>query len=194
MKWTVCGALCAAALGLVVATPASAQRKPTIAIMPTQYFSADADSAQNVTQGLVRQFEQAGYNVISMDESRQRFDAMDLEHSKHYADRVALRFGEALNADLVAYPRLLAVGIPAANADANNGLIDPISVLHLRVLNTHTNRPIYFNQIGHEFRAAREFGTEFTLPQPVATATADEVLSGYFQRVAGSRQEYSGMR
>ncbi|MFN3652260.1 MAG: hypothetical protein ACK47B_21995 [Armatimonadota bacterium] len=194
MKWTVCGALCAAALGLVIASPAAAQRKPTIAIMPTQYFSADAESAENVTEGLVRQFEEAGYTVISMDESRQRFEAMNLEHNRHYPDRMALRFGEAVNADLVAYPRLLGVGIPAANADADNSLIEPISVLHLRVLNTHTNKPIYFNQIGHEFRAAREFGTEFTLPEPVAVATANEVLGGYFQRVAGSRQEYSGMR
>src|SRR5438045_680003 len=106
------GLLTTLALGTAIAGPASAQRKPTIAIMPAQYFSADAESARNVTEGLRTRFESQGYTVIPMDRAQATWSSMGLAPNEHYADRVAVKFGQSIGADLVAYPRLLAVGIP----------------------------------------------------------------------------------
>lgn len=181
------------ALGLGLAGPAHAQTKPTVALMPTQYFSAAPESAQNVTQGLREQFERQGYSVMPADKMQSTWSSMNLGPSTHYADRTAIRFGRSAGADLVAYPRLLAVGIPinARPGADKSALIEPAAVIHLRVLNVHTGAPIYFNQIAHEFASEvpTNVAAEFHLPQPVATATASEVTAGYFQRVAGSRQE-----
>lgn len=192
MRVNVCGTLAALALGVALASPASAQGKPTIAIMPTQYFSATPESAEALTQGLVKQFEQQGYTVIPMDRSQSTFQQMGLNASQNYADRVAVKFGKQVGADLVAYPRLLAVGIPISNpAIHTTELLQPAAVAHLRVLNTHSRAPIFFRQIGHEFTTdAPQVASSFQLPEPIATATANEVTTMYFQRVAGSRQEF----
>jgi hypothetical protein len=82
-------------------------------MIPTQYFSADAESAENVTQGLVRQFERQGYDVLSLDRSRATLRRMELDPHRQYSDPVALAFGRRMGADLVAYPRLMAVGVAA---------------------------------------------------------------------------------
>ena len=177
----------AAAVGLTV--PAGAQSKPTIAIMPSGFFSADAESADAVTQGLVEQYESQGYKVIDMSRSRDQFSSMNLSRNQHYPDRVALSFGRAIGADLVAYPRLLAMGLPAATTNPSDP--NPSAVVHLRVLNVHSRAPIYFRQIGHEFTArGGDLTAGFRLPQPVATAAAGDATQIYFQRVAGSRQEF----
>jgi hypothetical protein len=194
MKVSACCLLLALAVGTVLATPAAAQQRPTMAIMPTQYFSADAESAQNVTQGLVQQYEGQGYTVLPMDRARSTFEQMGLHPQTHYADAVAVRFGRSLGADLVAYPRLLVVGIPIVSEQPVDARISrPAAVMHLRVLNVHTGQPIYFRQIAHEFTVERPDPTaEFVLPEPVATATAADVTQIYFQMVAGTRQEFRG--
>lgn len=191
MKLNICGALAALALGAAFSSPAAAQGKPTIAIMPAQYFSASSESAESLTQGLVRQFEQQGYTVIPMDRVQAAYTQMGLNPSQNYADRVAVKFGKQVGADLVAYPRLLAVGIPINNpAIHTTELLEPAAVAHLRVLNTHSRAPIFFRQIAHEFTTDGTQVANFQLPEPIATATANEVTSMYFQRVAGSRQEF----
>jgi hypothetical protein len=192
MRLNVRGALAALALGAALATPASAQGKPTIAIMPSQYFSATAESASNFTDGLARQFEQQGYTVIPADRVQAAYQQMGLSPSQHYADRVAIKLGKQVGADLIAYPRLLAVGIPINDpAIKTTDLLQPAAVAHLRVLNTHSRAPIFFRQIAHEFTTdAPQVASSFNLPEPIATATASEVTTMYFQRVAGSRQEF----
>ncbi|MGV3720152.1 MAG: hypothetical protein ACO1SX_04505, partial [Actinomycetota bacterium] len=76
MRVNVSGALTAAVLGMALATPASAQNKPSIAIMPTQFFAADAASADNVTRGLARQYEGQGYQVMPSERSSSTFQSM----------------------------------------------------------------------------------------------------------------------
>src|SRR5437016_5062349 len=49
---------------LAFASGATAQRRPTIAIMPAQHSQPDARSAENVTRGLVDRFEAEQYRVI----------------------------------------------------------------------------------------------------------------------------------
>ena len=183
------GVLLACTLGVGIAAPASAQR-PSVAVMPSLYFSAEAQSADNVTAGIARQFEGQGYSVVSADQARSAFESTGLNRTTHYADREALRFGRAANAQLVAYPRLLGVGIPFAGA--NQGFLEPAAVILLRVLNVRTGRAIYARQISHEFTADIPMGA-FVLPDPVATATAAEVLQNYFERIGGSRLEASRM-
>lgn len=189
MRFSVSNAVLALALGAVLASPAAAQDKPSIAIMPTQYFSAGPESADNVTRGLAAQWERQGYSVIGQDRSDAKFTGMGLSRTTHYADRVAAKFGRSIGADLVAYPRLLALGQPVSSAFA--GMLAPEAVLHVRVINARTGYPIYFRQIGHEFLSDAEITADarFALPEPVATAAAEEVTGQYFQRVAGSRQE-----
>lgn len=180
------GVLLACALGVTLSSPASAQQ-PTVAVMPTLYFSAEPQSAENVTTGIVQQFEGQGYSVIPMDRSRSTFESAGLQPNRHYADAEAIRFGRSINARLVVYPRLLAVGIPYAGEGA---FAEPNAVILLRVVNVRTGRAIYARQIGHEFRADVPMaGSTFVLPQPVATSTAEEVLQQYFQRIKGSRLE-----
>ena len=194
MSFRIAGSFCALALGAVLALPAGAQQKPSIAIMPCSYFSADAGSAEAISRGLAEQYESQGYKVIDMERSKQQFQSMNLSLNQHYADRVALGFGRAIGADLVAYPRLLTMGLPMAGATDPNAS-NPEAVVLLRVLNVHTRAPLYCRQVGHEFSAtATEIAENFTLPQPVAVATAGDVTSNYFQRVAGSRQEFRGSR
>jgi hypothetical protein len=144
------GVLLACTLGVGIASPASAQR-PSVAVMPSLYFSAEAESADNVTRGIAQQFEGQGYTVVGADQARSAFESAGLNRTTHYADREALRFGRAAGAQLVAYPRLLGVGIPFAGA--NQGFLEPAAVILLRVLNVRTGRPIYARQISHEFTA-----------------------------------------
>jgi hypothetical protein len=188
MKLHVTAALTALAMG-VVAGPAAAQQRPSIAVMPAQYFSADEGSADALTQGLRAQFEGQGYSVIPEDRTASALQSAGLSRTMHYADRVALQFGRSAGADLVAYPRLLVLGLPLAGSQPGD-LLEPNAVVHLRVLNVRTGAPIYFRQVGHEFRAdTPETLAQFRLPEPVAVAAAREVTEMYFQRVAGSREE-----
>jgi len=192
MRFTVSNALMTPALGAALAAPAAAQGKPSIAIMPTQYFSADADSAKNVTSGLASQWERQGYTLIGQDKADAQFQTMSLSPSTNYADRVAVKFGRAVGADLVAYPRLLAVGIPAADA---TGFMAPNAVLHLRVINVHTNRVIYFRQVAYEFDAKPLADLpRGEITQTVAARTAADATRMYFQRVAEAARKCVDVR
>ena len=91
---------------VAVLAPAHAQGK-SIAVMPSLYFSAEPQSAGNITTGLAQQFERQGYSVTPASQSQQAFTALGLEPTRHYADSAALRFGRQVGAQLVAYPRLL---------------------------------------------------------------------------------------
>lgn len=191
MKIAWAGVAASALLAVGLAGPGGAQGRPSIAIMPTIYFSANQESADRITAGLAELYERQGYTVIEQSQSDGAFSALGLQRDQHYPDSTAIQFGRRAGAQLVAYPRLLAVGIPATDATARDAMITPDAVLHLRVLNVNRERNIYFRQIGHEFGSDANVtrGEHYTLPQPVATATAAEATDMYFQRVAGSRQE-----
>jgi hypothetical protein len=176
------------ALGMALASAATAQQRPTVAIMPTQYFSATADDAAQVTRALVSQFEKSGYTVVPMERSQSAFQELGFSPTTDIHDPQILRFGRRIGADLVAHPQLMAVGIPLS-AGASATPTTGEAVLYLRVLNARTGRGIYTRQIGHEFTAERPIGTAYVIPEPVAMAAAGEVTQRYFERVAGSRQE-----
>jgi hypothetical protein len=178
------------ALALGISLPAAAQQRPTIAIMPAQYFSADEQSAEQVTQALAQEFERQGYHVVPLEQAREAFQAMGLGRSQDIGDKTILAFGRRVRAGLVAHPQLMAVGIPAAAGSDLAGNYTPAAVLYLRVMNVPRKAAIYTRQIGYEFQAERPLGSEFTLPQTIASAAATQVTSRYFERVAGSRQEY----
>jgi hypothetical protein len=171
-----------------------AEQHPRLAIVPTQYFSADAESAENVTQGLIRQFERQGYDVLSVDRSRATLSRMGLAPGRQYSDPVILDFARRMGADLVVYPRLMAVGIPAFGKSGATGEPNPGAVLALRVLNAHTEQPVYFRQVRHSFAGERPPGQRVTLSPQMADAVAEEATQPYFTRVAGSRQEFRRRR
>src|ERR1051326_8605678 len=114
MRTGLRGALMALVFAVMVSPAAFGQRRPTVAVMPAEYSHADAESARNVTRSLVEQFRNQGYSVVSMERAQAAFASQGLDPTRGYADRAALRFGRSLGADLVAYPRLLAVGHPAS--------------------------------------------------------------------------------
>jgi hypothetical protein len=142
--------------------------------------------------------------VLPAEAVKRVWDEMALEPSRHYADQTAIELGKKLNAHLVVYPRILALGVPlvpdtppgpgtpvAANPQTTlpNTDLQPAAVVHLRVLNVARNKPIYFNQIAHEVTADGPFQVGlFQIPTTVAQSATAEVLAGFYQRVAGSRE------
>jgi hypothetical protein len=182
------GVLLAVGLAAGLASTAAAQQQPTIAVLPAQYYSADASSAQAVTQALMARFKAQGYRVMPLQRVRAVTAAMRYRPNRHYTDGQVVGFGRRLGAPLVAYPRLLALGYPAAVRGTSNSLPPGAAVLHLRVINARTKRPVYFRQIASEFGTRPATGAS-ALPPQVARAAADKVTQLYFQRVAGSRQE-----
>jgi hypothetical protein len=169
---------------------ATAEQRPRLAMVPTQYFSADAESAENVTQGLIRQFERQGYGILSVDRSRATLSRMGLAPRRQYSDPVILDFARRMGADLVAYPRLMAVGVPAFGKGGATGEPNPSAVLALRVLNARTGQPVYFRQVRHSFAEDRPPGQRVTLSPQMADQVAEDAARPYFARVAGSRQEF----
>lgn len=177
--------LCALA---AVASPAAAQRKPSVAIMPTQYFSADAQSAAQITQALAESFERQGYTVLDASKADQQFSSQGLQRDRQYGDPTAVKFGRAMGADLVVYPRLLALGLPASGSGSANA---PEAVLHLRVLNVARRAPLYCRQVGHQFNLGNSSArlADFHLDGPVAASTVEQATALYFRSIGGSRQE-----
>lgn len=179
----------ALAIALTLAGAAAAQHRPTIAIMPTQYFQADAASAENVTRGLVERFEAERYDVIPMDRARQVFQSLEMSPKRNVSDAAILQFGRRLGADLVAHPQLLAVRPWQSPNGASTDRRGARAVLYLRVLNVRTGQPLYTRQVAYPFTApAAETGPP-VLPAGAAAAAATAVSRSYFERVAGSRQE-----
>jgi hypothetical protein len=192
MTLRTCGAALSLGVGIGLAGSAAAQGKPKVVIIPTQYFAADPDSARAITQGLREQYERQGYVVIGDDKAQSTFESMGLKPDAHYPDSKAVQFGASAGADLVVYPRLLALGLPAATARPEaEVLLAPAAVLHVRVYNVHTEKNIFFRQIAHEFtvQKAPTDVEAFRLPQAVATATAQEVMIMYFDRGGPIREE-----
>src|SRR5262249_157296 len=132
-----------------------AQPKPTMAIMPAQYFSADEQSADQITQALAQEFERQGYNVVPMDRSNTAFQELGYQRNLDIGDKEIRRFGQRVGADLVAPPQLMAMGIPAAAGSPPDSNFAPAAVLYLRVLNDHTGGALYTRQIGYHFTADR---------------------------------------
>src|SRR5689334_16043394 len=58
------GAILAGVAAFGIAAPGSAQAKPSVVIMPSQFFSANSESADNLTKGIAQQFESQGYSVV----------------------------------------------------------------------------------------------------------------------------------
>ena len=190
MRLRLYGAFFGLALAAGLAAPAAAQNKPSVAIMPAQFFSADEQSAKALTDALTQHYKGQGYNVMAAEDAAQAFQGMNLEESRHYPDRVALRFGRRMNSDLVIYPRLLALGLPVNTQAEGSALMRPAAVVHMRVLNVNSGGMIYFTQIGHEFLQTPPMRMEtFSLAAPNATEAVRKATAGYFQRIEGSRQE-----
>jgi hypothetical protein len=178
------------ASALALPFTAAAQDRPTIAIVPTQYFRSDAQNAELVTRSLVERFEAERYHVIPMDRSRQTFERMRLTPERPISDETLAQFGRRLGADLVARPQLLAVrpwhGRGADTSSAPEGR----AVLYLRVLNAHTGNPLYTRQVAYPFTTAGSDAGNLIMPPSAAAEIVAEVTRQYFERVAGSRQEY----
>jgi hypothetical protein len=184
------GVLLALLYKVALASAAAAQRKPVVAVKPAGYFRSDAESAQNVTQALANQFQTRGYRVIPLTRSQTTFASMRLSTDRHLSDRVALRLGDALKADLVVYPRVLGVGIPASDRSEEASRAQPSVILLLRVLNVHNGQAIFVRQISHRFDSGDTPEGGYRVTQSDATAATRELIQPYFQRVAGTRQEY----
>jgi len=188
------GILMTCILGLSIAASAVAQQQPKVAIIPTQYFSADEPSADNVTQALAQEFQRRGYNVISTERGMTAFQELGLNRSRDIGDREALRFGRRTGADLVVHPQLLAVGIQAVRGSAIMTGAPPSAVLYLRVLNARSGKGIYTRQIAYDLTSERPFESESLVGSQVASGAVSEVSRNYFERVAGSRQEFRRRR
>jgi hypothetical protein len=150
------GVLLAVGLAAGLASTAAAQQQPTIAVLPAQYYSADASSAQAVTQALMARFKAQGYRVMPLQRVRAVTAAMRYRPNRHYTDGQVVGFGRRLGAPLVAYPRLLALGYPAAARGTSNSVPPGAAVLHLRVINTRTRRPVYFRQIASDLELVQK--------------------------------------
>jgi hypothetical protein len=178
------------ALGLCGA--AAAQQKPSIAVLPAQHYSADAYSAERLTQALIEEFRAQGYSPLPMERVREAADSLGFSPARHYSDAQVAAIGRHLNVQLVAYPRLLSVGYPATEMVVAAGGSSYSAVLHLRVVRAQTHRALYCRQIAREFPVSDTAGDVSIVPQSVASAAAGEVSRLYFQRVAGSREEIGG--
>jgi hypothetical protein len=188
MKPRLPGVILALWLAIGVSAAASAQEKLSVAVMPAQHFAADAESAANLTRALVGEFERRGYEVVSVGRARATFGAKKLSASKHYPDRVPLDFGRSLNADLVVYPRLLSLGIQAADGPSPRTSADRSAVVLLRIYNVHTKGNIFVRQAAHHFQAE----APYRLSEPEAESAVTALTREYFQRVAGTRKETGG--
>jgi hypothetical protein len=177
------------AMSLALASAATAQRRPAIAIMPAQHSQPDARSAENVTRGLVDRFEAEQYRVVPMERSGELFRRMGLDRRPNVSDAQILRFGRRLGADLVARPQLLAVRHWEKRTTEVGEPAGARAVVYLRVLSVRSGQPLYTRQIAYTFTTDSPDTETPVLPPSEARAAADEVSRSYFERVAGSRQE-----
>ena len=145
---------------------AAAQRRPTVAIMPTQYFKADAESAANITRALAQQFQSERYTVIPLDRSERLFH----EHGSS-----ALHGHQRYSAPTVRPPPrrrsrrpspVDGVGLPLNPQATASDAPTPKAVLYLRVLNVRTGQPLYTRQVAHYFTAEPTSTGEYTLLPP----------------------------
>ena len=179
------------AAGAVDASPATTAARSagntTVAVIPAQWYSADAESAQRLTEGIRNDFVARGWDLVPEETVRNAAQTMGLKNGIHYPDETIMRLGRSLHVNLVVYPRLLALGVPVAAATPDVRLIDPAAVVHVRVLDVTRKRALYCNQIAHEFNGDGMVDLRaFALPAPECRAAATEALGGFFTpRVAG---------
>jgi hypothetical protein len=179
----------AAGMGVMAAATAAPPR-PRLAIMPTQYFSADAQSAKLVDNELAYQFGYRGYSVVPMAKSRATFQGMGLQPNRSYSDAVAAKFGRRLGARVVAYPQLLSAALPSVKHAGSAAERDSGAVLFLRVVNAQTGQRLYAREVEAPYPAAAAIAVAGpAVPRSVASALATRTTNFYFQRVAGSREE-----
>lgn len=147
--------------------------RQSILILPSQYFTADASSATNVSTGLAKQFRDRGYRVESPQHVR------GYAARQNYSDPAIRRLAKSSHADFVAYPRLLAVGVPAARVRAKNLPIAPSAVVLLRVINLHNGKAIYVRQVGHDFDGHPDRSGRYHLTAQDGAATAQHVMKDF---------------
>ncbi len=188
-------ALCAAlvAAGSVHAAPQkSSSRKPaldpaklTVAILPAQAFSADAESAARLTDGVRHGFAARGWKVIAPERVAEAWRALGMQDRVHYTDTAILRVGRKLGVDLVVYPRLLVLGLPVATALKAGGARQPwapSAVVHVRVLDGRQGRPLFHNQVEHAYRTAETADAgSFRLPESDGRRAAARLLARFFR-------------
>src|SRR3954451_5229010 len=90
----------------------------TAAVLPAVYFSADAVSAARLTDGLREEMSSRGWKVVPAAASAAAASAVGFAPRTQQPDAKALEFGRRLKADVVVYPRLLALGVGFGGPDA----------------------------------------------------------------------------
>ena len=165
--------------------PASAQeaRGVRVAVLPAQYFRADAQTALRISEGMRRDFAARGWTVVPEQRVKAAWDAAGLDPGVHYADREVAEIGRRAGADLVVYPRLLALGPPPGSGRGAPAALSPEAVVRVRIVSVKRRQGIYFNQIGqgHERVPWLAFRRQ-TLPARVAQTAASRALAAFFHR------------
>src|SRR4051794_5207330 len=176
-----------AAVAAPAPTPARSVRKITVAVIPAQWFTADAESAQRLTEGIRRDFASRGWRVLSDTTVQTAAGAMGLKNGVHYPDAAILHLGRTLHADVVVYPRLLTMGLPVTALSAQARIMDPAAVLHVRVLDVTRKQAVYCNQVAHPFNGDGAASVKgFALSASESRVAAARALGGFFTpRVAG---------
>jgi hypothetical protein len=171
-----------------------------VAVIPAQWFSADAESAERLTEGVRKDFAGRGWRVLPETAVQNAAGAMGLKNGVHYTDGAIIRLGRKVHADLVVYPRLLAMGLPVAATDTGYNP-QPAAVVHVRVLDVTGRRSLYCNQIAHPISGDGAAGLEgFALSPSEGRVAATQALGGFFTpRLAGrgrlpSAQARPGLR
>jgi len=156
--------------------------------MPALYFSADATSAAVFTEGLRQEMRDRGWQVSSSTASAAAAQAVGLRSRVHQPDWKAVAFGRQLKADVIVYPRLLALGVGVGGP--SDVCPDPAAVLLLRVLDARTGRCLYSRQVAYPVKELVRKSTDpletFTLTAETGHAAAVAALAGFRQRPQAS--------
>jgi len=163
------------------APAARSVRDKTVAVIPAQWYRADAESAQRLTEGIDKNFSARGGKLLPEETVRSAATAMGLKDGSLYSDAALIRLGRQVHADLIVYPRLLALGLPAAALHPEPRGVASAAVVHVRVIDVKRRRAVYCNQVAHEFKTEGEAGSDhFALSGPEGQLAAIEVLRGFF--------------
>lgn len=164
--------------------PAPTPVTRTAAVMPALYFSADPTSAAALTEGLRQELLARGWQVVSPTASAAAAQAVGIQRRAHQPDWKALAFGRRLNADVIVYPRLLALGVGVGGP--SDVCPDPAAVLFVRVLDARTGRCLYSRQVAHPLKELVRTSTApldtFTLTPETGRAAAITALAGFRKR------------
>jgi hypothetical protein len=157
-------------------------RRLSVAVLPAGYFSADAVSAERVSEAMRRQFVDRGWRVLPPETVADECRSAGLDNEKHQTDAAILAVGRRLHVDRIVYPRLLALGAPLTDARSADPGRPPQAVVHVRILDVRRGRVVYFTQIGQPFRLPQVVAlAQLRLPPAVAQAAAARALNRYFR-------------